>query len=301
MNIETKALTWGVVIVAFNPNLADFEKKIDGISMVTENLVIINNGDDFNISNKHVRLINLHENKGIAYAQNVGAKILKEIGVSLLFFFDQDSVYDNTYFERMLIEWVKLNNEDENIGILSPNIIDDKFKFVQGFLTLTDDGIKKSVLNQDEYKIIKNTLPISSGILVSKDAYFAVGGVKDSFFIDFVDFELDLNLLKHGYSIYSISNIFIEHAIGEKNKRHFLFKAIYPSNHPIFRGYYTVRNGIYVYRMYGDRFKGLKKLILKSLFVRTICAFYEENKLKRLNSIFKGIRDGVRTSLQKFS
>ncbi|MGO3537275.1 MAG: glycosyltransferase, partial [Latilactobacillus curvatus] len=65
-------LKWGVVIVAYNPEIRVFKKKIDAISKLTDGVVVINNGSKLSFDNDRIELVNLDSNKGIAYAQNLG-------------------------------------------------------------------------------------------------------------------------------------------------------------------------------------------------------------------------------------
>lgn len=295
-----KELTWGVVIVTFNPNWDTFIKKVKGLTNPKRSIVIVNNGEDVELKNEGFKLINLHENKGIAYAQNIGAKSLIKEKKDILFFFDQDSICNYEYFDDMLKVWGNIQVNDESIGMLSPIIIDKKFNYTQSVLVLNEEGIGKKIFDKQKVENIKNTLPISSGIAVSSKAYSDVKGLNDLFFIDYVDFEFDLNLIKNGYSIYSTNAVSILHSIGRKEKRKFFFKTIYPSNHPLFREYYFIRNGIIVYKMYGGEFKGLKKMIIRSFAIRSLSAFYEKNKFKRLQNLWRGLIAGVKLNKNNF-
>ncbi|MDG2978938.1 glycosyltransferase [Latilactobacillus curvatus] len=283
-------INWGVVIVAYNPDTLDFNKKIEKVTKLTKNLIIVNNGDDLVETGLDYTLVNLRENRGIAYAQNFGAKLLSLREVELIFFFDQDSDFNDDYFEIMLKEWKMLSSLDSSIGMLSPSVIDKNFNYSQPILILKNNSIEKVVLNKED-ESIKDTLPISSGILVSDAAFKKVKGTKEDYFIDYVDFELDLNFINSGYSIYSTGKAFIRHAIGKKEKRKFLFKSIYPSNHPVFREYYFMRNGILVYKSYGKYFKGVKNLIIMNAIRRFLYTFYEENTMLRISKLCKGIVD----------
>lgn len=286
-------LKWGVVIVAYNPEIRVFKKKIDAISKLTDGVVVINNGSKLSFDNDRIELVNLDSNKGIAYAQNLGADILREKQKEFFFFFDQDSEFSQSYFLDMINEWLLISKDDTSLGALSPNVIDKNFNYAQPILYFSNNKIVKHTLNKNKVERIKNTLPISSGILISDKAYKDVKGAKADYFIDFVDFELDLNLMKHGYTIYSTSKTQIMHAIGKKDERIFFSKKIYPTNHPIFRDYYFMRNGCLTFRLYGKKYKGIRKLIIRSFMIRYIFVIYEKEKLKRIHYLSKGILDGM--------
>lgn len=282
---------FGVVIVTYNPNMSKLREDIGKIQKTTDNLVIVNNGSS-ELLNLPTEVMELKGNKGIAEAQNLGAKFLKSKDISFVFFFDQDSEFDSDYFKKMLSIWDQISKMDEKIGMLSPEILDKNFGNTSSILQLSKKGLEK--LNfSDEKMIACNTLPISSGILVSTEAFFKVHGTQTKLFIDFVDFELDLNMIIHGYHIFSTNHCNIRHSIGNKKQRSFFGKTVYPSNHAVFRDYYFYRNGIYVYKKYGNSFKGIRRLVLRSYLIRFIMVYYEEQKFKRIVATIHGIFDGI--------
>lgn len=282
---------WGVVIVTYKPEMIQFNEKIKAISEITSNLVIVNNGPGINMS--YSNLINLDRNMGIAYAQNRGAGYLRKKGVDLIFFFDQDSEIPSFFFNDMLMEWTKIGQNDTLIGALSPAVIDKNLNSTQAVLKFEKSKIIK-VRWSREKEVIKDTFPISSGMLVSSEAFFKVRGLTDKLFIDYVDYEFNLKLMQSGYNIYSTNAANIYHAIGVKKERRLLTKKIYPYNYPLFREYYFVRNSIYVLLKFRKSFKGITRLILKGILIRIIFIGYEEKKIDRIKIMIKGFLDGFR-------
>lgn len=295
--MKNTQFSWGIVIVAFNPDLIKFIPKIRSFEKETANLVIINNGEDLDNKFEKSRLINLHKNMGIAAAQNMGAEILKKRNVDFLFFLDQDSDVNSNYFDSMLKEWFILKREDSRIGLLSPQVIDKNFHVNQNILKFNKKKMRKTNFKVESSSVIADTLPISSGILLPTTIFFEIGGLNSSLFIDSVDFDLDLKIKNYGYTIYTTKNASIMHSVGKKSARSFLGRKIYPTNHPIFRIYYMSRNNIYLYRKYGKDFEWLGWFVFRNLVVQMIFVLYEDNKLKRYKSIIKGVLDGFRFSL----
>ncbi|MBP5810101.1 glycosyltransferase [Lactiplantibacillus argentoratensis] len=283
---------FGVVIVTYNPNMSKLRKDVSKILETTDSLVIVNNGEDVLTDLPMVKILELKGNKGIAKAQNIGAEFLKNEDIPFVFFLDQDSEFNTEYFNEMLLVWKKIERKDNKIGMLSPEILDKNFGSSSSILQVSKKGLKK-INFSEEKKVVINTLPISSGILVSTKAFFEVDGTQSKLFIDFVDFDLDLNMIVQGYHIFSTNYCNIRHSIGNKKKRSFFGKAVYPSNHAVFRDYYFYRNGLYVYKKYGKGFRGLRLFILRSYLIRFIMVYYEKMKFKRIIATTRGIFDGI--------
>ena len=280
---------YGIVIVTYNPNLDELNKKVDKYTIDSNALVVIvNNGDKLNIS-EHPNLIikNLGKNMGIAYAQNIGVNYLQEKGIDLAFLLDQDTKLGKKYFEQMLKKWHSLKIKDSKLAVLSPVAFDRKTKKLLSTKYLVNDNLKIEFLQSgDKY----NTLPISSGILVDTNIFEEIGGNCSEYFIDWVDFQFDLDIIDAGYHIYTTSEIRINHQIGNASTRKLLWKTIHPSNHSAFRNYYFFRNGI-LFMNKNRLHKFVKKFVITALLKRFICIFYEENKINKIKAMIDGIKD----------
>lgn len=283
--------SWGIVIVTYNPDIKEFVDKLSVFSNLTANIVVVNNGKKIDLGKFNNYLVDLNGNKGIAYAQNVGFEKLFEENVELVFFFDQDSDVDQLFIKLMLNKWIELSKKDDKLSLISPQIIDKDFGNTQIIYKMDSKGLSRVDLSKNRNMTVKDTIPISSGILVSTISLHKIDGLDSSLFIDWVDFDLDFKLKLAGFNIYSTNAAYIKHAIGKKEKRKFFLKNIYPSNHAPFRDYYFARNGIFLIRKYGVKIPGLRKWVYRSLSIRLICLFYENNKIKHIQSFFKGIYD----------
>lgn len=281
-------VSWGTVVVAYNPSASVLIKKLERLSKLNRNIVVVNNGNKVDLGQFNDLLLELHGNKGIAAAQNIGAERLIDTGAERIFFFDQDSEPPADFCSRMLHSWNQLKKDDERIAILSPSIVDKNFGTTQKTLMAVDGHIvSKSIpLNSG---IVNDTLPISSGILVSAMVYNRIGGAKESMFIDWVDFELDLNVLQHGFSIYTDTDVQLPHAVGKKERRKFLGKVFYPSNHQVFREYYYTRNALATAEAFGGDIKGLRLFTVRVILTRLIYVLYEDDKIKRVEGMISGV------------
>lgn len=280
---------YGIVIVTYNPNLDELNKKVDKYTTDSNAIVVIvNNGAKINISEQSNLIIkNLGKNMGIAYAQNIGVNYLQEKGIDLAFLLDQDTELETNYFERMLAKWDCLKIKDSKLAVLSPVAFDRNSKKLLSTKHLINDTLNVVFLKKGDKW---NTLPISSGILVDTNIFKKIGGNYIKYFIDWVDFQFDLDIIDAGYHVYTTADIQINHQIGNAITGKFLWKTIHPTNHSAFRNYYFFRNGI-LFMAKNKSHKFVKKFVTSSLTKRFIYIFYEKQKVDKLKAMINGIKD----------
>ncbi|MCR4581616.1 MAG: glycosyltransferase family 2 protein, partial [Bacilli bacterium] len=261
------------VVVFYNPTDVNI-KNIDNYKNSVDKIYVVDNSDDdverMKSSNK-IEYVKLGENKGIAYALNIGAKKAIEDGYKFLLTMDQDSKITDDIVDKMK-EFIK-NNKDSKIGLISP------------YHDINTDDPK-------EGKVEERIEVMTSGNIIYLDAYQEIGGYKDWLFIDCVDTEYCMNLNKHGYKVIRLNEIIMKHELGNLVV-HKLFGKEYPCyNHNPMRRYYIVRNNLYINQMYGDIYPDYCKRLLRIQKgqVKRIIAF-EKNKLKKLSMMYKGYKD----------
>ena len=174
--------------------------------------------------------------------------------------------------------------------MLSPIIRDRTYHNVSVPRAIRDGQVVKLAEPVTEFPVAQ-VMPISSGVLTTVEIFDRSGGIDDDLFIDWVDFQLDFNLMAAGYQTYYSDVAIIEHSIGEKQAHRFFHKKIYPTSHPLFREYYFTRNALVVGRQFSSLIPGLMKFVWRSIGIKYVFAFYEKNTLKRLVQLTKGIHD----------
>lgn len=269
-------------IVTFNPDIEVLLNNIKSIYDQIKKIVIIDNGSK-NIEQiekalfgySKIELIENGKNLGIATALNVAMKFGFDNNFSWMLTLDQDSQCPKDYVNNML-EYVNLS---KNLAIISPVIVD------------RNTGVVGHSKKNKEYIDVRTC--ISSGAIVSVEAWNNVGGYDDSMFIDSVDFEFCYRLRKQKYRIIQIESIFLLHKIGKRIKRKFLFWKININGHSAFRKYYISKNNIYyplkhhlIFRLLRGNFRNLVLLIS--------VLFYEDTKKEKIHSIIQGWTDGYK-------
>ena len=223
------------VVVFYNPSDANIQ-NIKKYEQSVDQLFIVDNSDD-DITRyqdtKKIKYIKLHENKGIAYALNKGAKEAIAQGFDWLLTLDQDSQITKEIIEN-LKKYLE-THDTKKIGLISP------YHDIQ-----TEEEIKG-----DEEEMIE---VMTSGNIINLEAYKKIGGFKDWLFIDCVDTEYCMNLNVHGYKVLRLNKIKMKHQLGNL-KIHTLFGKKYPCyNHGPIRRYYIVRNNLYINQMYHEKY-----------------------------------------------
>ena len=133
---------------------------------------------------------------------------------------------------------------------------------------------------------------MTSGNLINLDIYQKIGGFKDWFFIDAVDFEYCLNVKKNGYEVVQMNTAELNHNLGNTKKKTFLGKTMYVTNHNVTRRYYITRNRHYLFDMYKDDFLEYCSIELsrtKSELLKIV--LFEDNKINKIKAIYKGYKD----------
>lgn len=272
------------VVVLYNPsqeninNISLYKKEVDRIYIVDntdDNIKRINN-------TQKLKYIKLGENKGIAYALNIGAKKAIEDGYEWLLTMDQDSKMTEDIIVKM--KDFLISTKEENIGLISPyQDIDSK-----------EDNISEDIEDMIEV--------MTSGNIINLDAYKKIGGFKDWLFIDCVDTDYCMNLHKHGYKVLRLNRIVMKHELGNLVV-HKLFNKEYPCyNHNPIRRYYIVRNNLYINSLYKNLYPEYCKRLLRIQKgqVKRIIVF-EKNKFQKLRMMYKGYRDykkGIKGKLE---
>ena len=275
-------------VVTYNPDIKKLKNLISKLSHQTERIFIVDNASD-NLeeiralrdekqgSSCSIGLIENDSNRGIATALNQIMAAADADDFNWVLLLDDDSNPDED-----LIDQLYEGTSFKDIGIVCPRIYDiNSGKF------LTNKGEKRDKLKK-KYQMLESC--ITSGSLVSLDAWFAVGGYDEYLFMDFVDFDFCIRLEKEHYRIIQKNSLTMEHELGKSEERRLLVKKVDVMNHSAERKYYITRNRIYCEYKYNNRF-GLRNAagVVKAILL-VIC--FESDKGSKVKAILKGVRDG---------
>jgi len=209
-------------------------------------------------------------NHGMAWALNLGANMALESGCGWLLTMDQDSRFEAGALDTMLA----FPKDQQRIGILSPSHV----------LTGKPCGGSGTVPS-------KVSCVMTSGNLLSLEAYKTAGPFLEKLFIDYVDYEYCLRLGKFRYQVWVLPEAHLYHSLGELDSHKFLGITFNPTNHSPERRYYMARNRLYVMSTYpsfavGESWAWTKEIA--KLF------FFEKGRFLKILYTGKGVWDFIR-------
>lgn len=276
------------VVVTYHPD-KQFPERLYRLAEQVNSVLIVDNHSDASTvsmlrdvaSRPNVQVILNPQNLGIAAALNIGVKSAIAQDYEWVATFDQDSLILGNYFDDLLQVYENCQQR-YTIAMLSPVYCEQALG--NASLPTEHTGIQ----------YVETDKTMTSGSLVKTDCFRAVGLFDESFFIDFVDHEFALRLMKAGYRIIRSNTCMLVHRLGRTRRYCVLGLHFYSSEHNSTRRYYIARNRILVYRRYGT-FRPL--WIVKDLvaFLKEIAkiALVEENSAAKLSATVKGIYHGI--------
>lgn len=270
-------------IVIYKPDLARLEENISAIKPQVKKVVLIDNNDEvsndlFDLVSKYdLDYISNNGNKGIAYALNRMLVYGNELNYKWVLTLDQDSVVADNLIETYL-EAV----DTKNVALISPTIVDRNANLT-------------SVHSDENYTNVK--FAITSGCLTNIQVWGEIGGFDESLFIDSVDLDYCINVIKNGYTIIKSNKTHILHEVGQSEIVRLFGKDHLAFHHSKFRCYYMIRNLIYLGRKYNHI--SFFVYLMKAFKRMIIVLMYEKDKYNKSNSMIKGFCDGLIMNVNK--
>lgn len=276
----TETQNIGAIIVTYNPEIERLGENISAVLKQFHDVLIVDNNSQ-NIkeirevgNNQAVTLIELDDNKGIAYAQNIGVRYYQNCQNKWVLMLDQDTVIPGNSY-RLMISLPQF--QSEQTGIL-------------GMCYLPRDT------DSDVHKV---TRIIASGNLININAWDKVGGFDNDLFIDQVDFDFDYKLQLAGYELWQIDSLKLKHDVGKMPTHVYytkllskLFNLKHITEHSEMRQYYIYRNSLMIGKRYPEF---VKKRSLAQFTLRMILlSLSYEKPFKKIKAALRGIAEASR-------
>lgn len=246
------------IIVTFNPDLFSFNEVLMlHLKTNTDGLIIIDNGSSnkeqlLEIITKYkefsiqIETFFLDENKGIAFAQNLGINKAKNELCTHVLLFDQDSFVPKDFVDNLMMQEEALIAKGYKVGAIGPVYIDSVTNSYYPQILVKYIFVNKVWPDKIYDENIQVSFIIASGSLIKIETLEKVGLMNEGFFIDCVDIEWCFRASNMGYLIFASKSVIISHTIGD-NRKISLGREI--SIHSPIRRYYGVRNNILMTRM----------------------------------------------------
>lgn len=283
-------------VVTYHPDVA-LPSRIERVARQVDRVVIVDNTAVDSCSRRlravasdlGVHLILNSHNEGIARALNQGARWASEERSDWLLTLDQDSIVAPDIAATLMATYLAHEGPDE-VAVVGCNFTNPVSK--KAFFGPSGAGGSLGT-------VVKTV--ITSGSLVSLQAYWQLGGFRDEFFMDCVDLEYCLRARAAGYCILMTSKPLMEHPVGQLTEHRLLWRKTGTSNHGPLRRYYMMRNTLILAREYTMKepwwviaalWSKLKSMLLVVL--------YESGRLAKLRYSALGFFDGLRGNLNRF-
>ena len=275
--------SYPTVIILYYPDISLLKENIEGVIQAgTNEILLVDNTDGKpfdvsilgnNLQNK-VNYIWNGKNLGIASALNIGCSILYEKGYKWALTLDQDSVVPTNIFDVYNTFLITPNTQNKKIAILSCNHLKDNEK----------EGDVNTYESRD--------LCITSGCLMSLDAWNKVGKFDEKLFIDGVDHDLCIKLRLNGYKLMRFPYLRMKHKLGEpKTVSVFGHRINIQVGHSPMRMFYMTRNWNYLDNKYKEQLNGKTGLNLSYWKMIIIALLFGKQRLAYLVSFYMGYRD----------
>jgi len=228
-------------------------------------------------------LISNDANLGVAAALNQGARYARDNSCAWALTLDQDSVVEPFLLQTLADAYARFPDK-EKVAVIGSDYLDEK----RG----------KSLIGKERYRDppwIEQATVITSGSLVSMEAFDRIGPFRENFFIDHVDDEYCLRARSFGYKVLLALSPAIRHSIGSARATKILGKAVWTSNHAAARRYYMIRNFTVLAREYLFSHPAwIFKTLFRHLGFALVMVLLEHDLPLKLRSMGKGFRDGMR-------
>lgn len=295
----------GGVIVAYYPDPHEFAHVVKSVLRQVDFLVIVNNSEsplselkqeDFTDNNVHqLSIIENVENLGIASALNLGLELLKQCGCYYFLLLDHDSVIPDGMVAKLTATY-QLMSQTQQVAAVGPAYFNARLNKFAPFIKFGNWSLEKIAVPHKP-AIVETHFLISSGSIISLDALNQIGAMEEDLFIDYVDTEWCLRAISKGYHLYGVSDVVMEHSLGDKPL--ILFGRSFPMHSPL-RHYYLVRNAITLTKR---KYIPINWRIV--IFIRMFRSFifysiFPTNRFSHLTKMFKGVIDGLNNKMGKF-
>lgn len=306
------------VIVAYNNtnNLGKLLEALLNQSKQIAEIILVDNASSDGTAQMvkqtfpQVTLFANSSNTGVGGGYAQGMEYAHKKGYSWIWLFDGDSLPQVSALEQLMTALVNLMPLHPKIGILASSPTNPLTGQIYGGF------IRKGLFHKIPKEITHFKKPVSvdtvvsSGCLVSDKVIEDVGFPRTDFFMDFVDAEYNLRVLKKGYEIISVPNSIIFHHVGgtriiasrmvKSAIRFCSIKENVLSSHPPWREYYAKRNEMYTFWHEFRSYRAIFRLMLAtSATILEIVIFNDKQKVQGIKYIFQGLIDGFKGKLGK--
>jgi rhamnosyltransferase len=240
------------VIISYHPDLDKLAFLLEALAPQVDGIVVVDNGSSEStldwLYSKRIslpfRVISLGENLGIARAQNCGIRAVRDDGADYVILFDQDSAPAFNMVAQLVAAAMVQLGRGIKVAAVGPNYLDSRQGNPPPFIKVSGLTVRRQLCTTPDAVVDVDYL-IASGCLIPMGTIDEVGGMREDFFIDYVDIEWGLRAKAQGFQSFGVCGAMMAHDLGDEPIE-FLGKR-YPLHSPL-RHYYHFRNAVWMYR-----------------------------------------------------
>jgi rhamnosyltransferase len=297
-NCRPKSGRTAAGVVTFNPDLVLLRENLRSITPQVSQVIVFDNASEniddvlgvvreFDIA----EVIESPHNAGIATALNRISLTAIERGFEWLVTLDQDSVCAPGMVATLR------QHADDLTPLVTPYIVDRNKCSLEEYRRLDLPPIQY-------YRRAASKGAITSGGLLNLQTLNDVGGFDERFFIDYVDYDMDMRLLRAGYRIARANGTYLLHQVGDARRTwlrtprksldgDWYWETFYSFGHSSTRCYYKARNRVLYSRKYwrsiGLCNEGIAQIPQQVL----LTLMFEKGRVSKLRAFGRGIIDGI--------
>lgn len=229
-----------------------------------------------------LKIIDNKKNVGLSRALNQGCEFAFDDGASHVFLLDQDSRPEMSLPNELLTDWQVAEKSGKAVGVIAPVLIDVKSNSYKA-------GRQKTNV---DLPIVSDAITLAtSGSLISKEAFRAVGAMYDWLFIDGIDHEWCFRARQHHLAILKANRRVMLHNMGDHGIT--LFGRYRPLHQSPVRHRYIIRNTVFMLRQPYVDWRWRLREAIKTLYRVPVYIAISVNRKSTLNEIAVGLKQGL--------
>jgi rhamnosyltransferase len=242
------------VTVAFNPDAARLAAQLTALQAQVSRLIVVDNGSSRPVRRDlepllpqavlaRTQWLSLEENQGLARGFNMGVREARAWGARFALLLDHDSIPAGGMVGHLVAAHLP-GDGAERVAATGPRVHDERDDREFPFIRLAWPRNRHLRCASGEGTVACDFL-ISSGCLLSIEAFEAVGEFDETLFIDNVDLEWCFRARSRGYSLYGACGARLDHRLGDE--RLAILNRYEIVVHSPERLYYMTRNRLMLY------------------------------------------------------
>jgi rhamnosyltransferase len=291
-------------MVTFNPDIDLLLENLRAVTTQVSRVLVFDNASA-NVTDvrravrevDNAELMECPQNVGIAAALNRISLAAIERGCVWLITLDQDGVCAPGMVATLR------EHANDSTPLVTPYIVDRNKMTLEEYARLELPAVQY-------FRRAASKGAITSGALLNLHTLDEVGGFDERFFIDAVDYDLNMRILRAGYRIARVNGTYLLHQGGEARRTwlrtprksldgHWHWETFYSFGHGSTRCYYKARNRVLYskkhWRSIGFANEGIAQIPQQIL----LTLMFEEGRLSKLRAFLRGIVDGIRMPLPR--